>query len=81
MTTPFELATEVLEYTFIVKFLFFGRFLLQEVKNGLHRPRFPVGELATDDGIFAVSGLWVRLRSLLLLLLLLLFLLFVFYFG
>ena len=75
LTTPFKLAAEVVEYTPIVKFLFFGCLLLHEVEYGLHRPRLPVSKLATDDGIFAVGRLWVRLRRLLNLLLLL-FLLF-----
>ena len=80
LTTPFELATEVIEYTPVVKFFFFGCLLLHEVEYGLHRPRLPVSKLATDDGIFAVCGLWVRLRRLLLLLLLfLLFLLLIFW--
>ena len=60
LAAPLELAAEVVEHAPIVKSLFLGRLLLQEVKYGLHGPGLPVSELATDDRVFTVGGLWVR---------------------
>ena len=65
LAAPFELTAEVFEYTPVVKLLLFWCFLLHEVKYGLHRPWLPVSKLTTNDGIFAVGGLWLRLRSFL----------------